>query len=227
MNLGARLMLCIACIACIACIGRVAHAEAPQLEVQVALGLRNSSTTESHQHYVVDETSSVRVAADGLLGFRFGRFLVGLRAGLATPLRFYSSSFNSGEIEADTESAISPLDLGLAGQFDILGGLWFSGWLGTTVAFAHANSPAKFINAIDFFGPIPDASWRYHTTNFGWGVALGYDVVQNKHGRLAAVAGVEFQGIGTIPYRYNTGAISAESETFSSSSVTLGVAYAF
>ncbi len=224
MNLGARLMLSIACTAYI---GRSAHADAPELEAQVALGLRSSSTTESHYHYVVDETSSVRVAVDGLLGFRFGRFLVGLHAGIATPLRFYSSSFNSGEIEADTESAIYPLDLGLAGQFDILAGAWFSGWLGATVAFAHANSPAKFINAIDFFGPIPAASWRYHTTNFGWGVALGYDIVRNKHGRLAAVVGVEFQGIGTVPHRYNSGAISAESETFSSSSVTLGIAYAY
>jgi len=221
-NLGPSLALGITCVA------GIAHADAPKIEAQVELGLRSSSTSDSHYILVYDDSSSVRAAVDGLVGVRFGPVVVGLHAGITTPLRFYGSvDGDSGEIEPYTYSTIYPLDLGVAAQLDTAAGVWVSAWLGATVAFTHASSPAMMLNNIDFFGDVPAASWSSHTTSLGWGASLGYDIVRTKHGRFAAVVGVEFQGIGTIPYRDNYGAIAQPFESFSCDSITLGVAYTY
>jgi hypothetical protein len=132
-----------------------------------------------------------------------------------------------GEIEPDTVSTIYPLDLGIAAKLDTTAGVWVSAWLGATVAFTDASSPAAMLNNIDFFGAVPAASWSYHTTSLGWGAALGYDLIRTKHGRFAPVVAVESQRIGAIPFRDNYGEISKDDESFSCSSITLGVAYAY
>ena len=95
------------------------------------------------------------------------------------------------------------------------------------MAFTQATSPATHINAIDFTGDIPAASWSDHTTSLGYGAALGYDIVRNEHGRFAAVVAIESQGIGAIPVRANNGATSTEPEALTCLSITLGVAYAY
>jgi hypothetical protein len=211
----------------ITCVSGVSRADAPPIEGRIALGVRASSTSDSHYDFVVDDSSSVRLAADGMIGLRFGRVVVGLHAGVATPLRFFSSpQFDSGEIVASTNSTIYPLDLGLGAQLDAGAGVWVSAWLGTTASFTHASSPAAHISAIDFTGDIPAASWSDQSLSLGYGAAVGYDIVRNEYGRFAAVLAVESQGIGPIPIRYNNGGTGNEGESLTCRSITLGVAYA-
>jgi hypothetical protein len=203
------------------------RADLPPIEGRIALGVRASSTSDTHYDFVVDDSSSVRLAADGMIGLRFGRIVVGLHAGIATPLRFSSSpEFDSGEVVASTNSTIYPLDLGLGAQLDAGGGVWVSAWLGATASFTHADSPAAHISAIDFTGDIPAASWSDQSLSLGYGAAVGYDIVRNDYGRFAAVVAVESQGIGSIPVRSNAGGTGTEGESLTCRSITLGVAYA-
>jgi hypothetical protein len=210
------------------CTARIAHADAPSVDGELALGVRASSTGEAHYDVVDDDTSSTRWAADGLIGLRFGRALVGLHAGIATPLRFFSSPlYDSGEQVATTHSTIHPIDLGAGAQYEVGAGFWISGWLGATVAITDADSPAAHISSIDGEGDIPARSWRTTTTSLGYGAAFGYDVVRNQYGRLAAVVAVESQGIGEIPLRDNGGGIGTTGEARTCRSITFGVAYRY
>ncbi|HTL33676.1 MAG TPA: hypothetical protein VL326_11145 [Kofleriaceae bacterium] len=212
----------------IACLARIAHADVPPIEGHVSLGARASAMNESHYGVVYDDSPSVRLAVDGGVGLRFGRTFAGLRAGIATPLRFYSSPlYDSGEQVASTTSRIYPLDLGLSAQFDAWAGLWFSGWLGVTLAFTHATSPAQHINAIDYTGDIPAQSWSNRSTSLGLGAAVGYDILANQHGRFAALLAFDSQGVGKIPLRENQGQISSMPDDRTCRSLTLGVAYRY
>ncbi|HET9990073.1 MAG TPA: hypothetical protein VFQ65_16195 [Kofleriaceae bacterium] len=212
----------------ITCIAGIARADAPSIEGRIAIGVRTSSTSESNHDPIYDDTSSVRVAAEGLVGVRFGRAVVGLHGGIATPLRFSSSpQYDSGEVVAETTSAIYPLDLGLGVQVDVGGGFWVSAWVGATLAFAHASSAAQHISAIDFTGDIPATSWSYQTTSLGFGAAVGYDIVRTESGRFSGVVGLDRQGIGPIPIRSNAGGTGTDPDSLSTTSITLGVAYAY
>jgi hypothetical protein len=172
-NLGCGVALGIICIA------SIARADVPPIEGHVALGVRASSTSEPNNGFVVDETARVRVAADGLVGFRLGRTVVGLHAGIATPLEFYASPwFDSGEWVASTNSSIYPVDIGLGIELDARAGIWFSAWLGATVSLTRASSPAARISAIDFTGNRDATSWSDHTTRLGYGAELGYDITR-------------------------------------------------
>lgn len=212
----------------ITCIARIARSDAPPIEGHVSLGARASAMNESHYGVVFDDTSSVRMAVDGGVGLRFGRTFAGLHAGIATPLRFYSSPlYDSGEQVASTTSRIYPLDLGLDAQFDVGAGFWVSAWLGVTLAFTRASSPAQHISAIDFTGDIPAQTWSDQTTSLGYGAAVGYDILANQHGRVAALLAFDSQGIGKIPLRENRGQISSVPDDRTSRSITLGVAYRY
>lgn len=212
----------------IACLAQIAHADAPPIKGHASLGARASATTDSRYDVVFDDTAPVRLAVDGGVGLRFGRTVAGLRAGIATPLRFYSSPlYDSGERVASTTSSIYPLDLGLGAQLDAGAGFWFSGWLGVTLAFTRATSPAQHINAIDFTGDIPAQSWSDRSTSLGFGAAVGYDILANPHGRFAALLAFDSQGIGKIPLRQNKGQVSSVPDDLTCRSITLGVAYRY
>ena len=71
----------------------------------------------------------------------------------------------------------------------------FSGWVGATVAFAHASSPAQFINNIGAYGDVPGVSWRYSTTSLGLGGAVGYDITKNEYGGIAVMLALDSEGI--------------------------------
>lgn len=222
MNRGRWLVLGITCIV------RIARGDAPPIEGKATLGLRASSTTQSSYGFIADDTPTLRVAASGGVGLRFDRFVVGLHGGIATPLRFFTSPlFDSGEQVASTTTHIYPLDLGLGAQVDAGAGVWISAWLGVTVAFARASSPAARINAIDFTGDIPARSWSDRTTSLGYGAALGYDIGASGRGRFAALVALESEGIGKIPVRRNDGQISQLPQDLRSRSITLGVAYRY
>jgi hypothetical protein len=212
----------------ITCIARIAHGDAPSIAGHIALGARASSTSDAGYGVVFDDTSSVRVATEGLIGLRFGRVVVGLHAGIATPLKFSSSpQYDSGEQVASTTSTIYPFDLGLGVQVDAGGGVWLAAWLGATVSVTRASSPAMHVSAIDFTGDIPAASWSDRTTNLGFGVAVGYDFLQNQYGRVAGLVTLESQAIGPIPIRSNSGSTGYESESQASRSITIGIAYRY
>ena len=205
-----------------------AHAQGPAPEVRVGLGVRASSTSDSSNHEVFDDTSSFRLAADALVGVRFDKLVVGAHGGIAMPLTISSVDyFNGGETLPETTSKIYPVDLGLGAELDTQGPIWFSGWIGATVAFAHASSSAVFLNNIDAYGQVPAVSWRYSTTSLGFGVGVGYDLVRNEYGRVAAVLGMDRQGIGPAPLRDNTGRTGKDSTALSTTALTLGLAYAY
>jgi hypothetical protein len=218
-QLGCPLVLGIMCIA------SIARGDVP-IAGHVALGLRGSSTSEAHYDEVFDDTASVRAAAEGLLGLRAGRVVIGLHGGIATPLGFYSSPVaDSGEQVATTKSSIYPFDIGLGVAVDASDRFWISTWIGATVSFTRASSPAAHINAIDFTGDIPAASWNDHTTSLGYGVAFAYDFIVDEHGRLAALVAIESQGVAEIPIRYNDGSTGSDRQDLTSRSLTFGVAY--
>lgn len=211
-----------------ACLARTSHAEDPKLEGRLGVGIRTSSTSDSSYAEIFDDTSGLRVAAEALVGVRLGSFVVGVHGGIATPLTLGSVEyFNGGETLPETTSKIYPVDLGLGVELDTHGAIWFSGWIGATVAFAHATSSAVFLNNIDAYGQVPAASWRYRTTSLGFGVGVGYDLARNEHGRVAVVIGMDHQGIGPAPLRDNTGRTGRDSTALSTTSLTLGVAYAY
>ena len=192
----------------------------------VTVGVRTSSTGLPMYDMVYDDTSNIRFAVEGGVGHRFGRVVVGAHGGISTSLQFASSPLaDSGEQVAYTETTIYPLDLGVGAQIDLPARFWISAWLGATLAFAHARSPAAHINAIDYTGDIPAASWRQQTTSLGFGAGIGYDLLIDPHGRIALLAGLERQGIGTIPVRENAGATGSEPQALTTISFTLGVAY--
>ncbi|HEY6032916.1 MAG TPA: hypothetical protein VIV58_01620 [Kofleriaceae bacterium] len=214
-------------LVCAALVG-TAHGQGPKLEGRLGLGVRTSSTSESHYSEVFDDTSSVRLAAAALVGVRLGPVVVGVHGGVATPLKFDSVEyFGEAEVLPGTTSTIYPLDLGLGAELDTHHGLSFSGWIGATFAFAHAKSPAVFLNNIDSYGQVPAVAWRYSTTSLGFGAAVGYDLVRNEYGRVAGVLGIDVQGIGAVPLRNNMGAIGRDSTALTTTSLTLGVAYSY
>lgn len=204
--------------------------DSPPVEGRVALGLRTTRTTGSaiDDFLVGDESSSIRVAAEGVVGVRFERFLVGARAGVSTPLHYSATpEANSGEVVPETFSTVYPVDLGLATVVDAGGGVSVSAWFGATVAFVHASSPAQHVDSIAFSGDIPAVSSRDHATSLGFGVAIGYDLMRTAHGRVAALAAFDLQSIGGMPFRVDSGPIGATSAELSCESLTLGVAYAY
>lgn len=208
----------------IICIAHVARGDAPSIEGRLALGVRVSSTNDSDD-VVYNDTSSARLAANGLIGVRVDRAVIGLHAGIATPLKFGSSPIaDSGEVVAFTDSTIYPLDVGIGAELDAESGVWGSAWLGATVSFAHATSPAMHINAIDYTGDIPAASWSDRSTNLGFGIAVGYDFVKNEYGRIAGFLAIDSEGTGNIPSRTNNGSISY-ADGVTCRSLTLGVAF--
>jgi len=209
-------------------LARTAHADGSKLEGRLGLGVRTSSTSDSSYSEVFDDTSSIRFAADALVGVRFGSLVVGVHGGIATPMKFDSAEyFGSGEVLPEANSTIYPFDLGLGAELDTSSKFWFTGWIGATVAFAHASSPAVFLNNIDSYGQVPAVSWRYSTTSLGFGVGAGYDLSKNEYGRVALVLGVDSQGIGPIPVRDNAGRTGKDSSALRTTSLTLGVAYAY
>jgi len=204
-----------------------AHADGPKLEARLGLGVRTSSNNSSGDN-IYDETSSLRLAAEGLVGVRFGPLVVGLHGGVATPFRFSSVNyFGSGETVPVTDANIYPVDYGLGVELDTRSKVWFSGWIGATTAFTHAHSPAAMVSNIDYFGSVPEASWRYSTTSLGFGVAVDYNIVDNENGRVAAVLGVDYEGIGSVPVRDNYGHTGREYFSMTTTSLTLGVAYTY
>lgn len=212
----------------ILCVARGARADAPPFEGYGGIGIRMSSTRPAVDEMVYDDTSSVRLAAEGGVGLRFGRVMLGLHAGIATPLRFESSPWaDSGEWVATTESTIYPLDLGAGAQVELTSRFWLSAWLGATVAFSFATSPAAYISAINYSGDIPAAAWSDQTIGLGFGGGLGYDVNVNAYGRFAVIVGVESQGIRSIPMRDNNGGTGSEPEDLTTVSFTLGAAYRY
>ena len=223
MNLGLYLAGAITAIA------SVAHAEGPSLEGRLAVGLRTSSTDVASAYYEnFDDTSSARLAAEGLLGVRIGSLVVGLHGGIATPLTFDSVEyFGEAETLPGTTSKIYPINLGLGAELDTRSAFWLSGWVGATVAFAHATSPAVFLNNIDSYGQVPAIAWRYSTTSLGLGFAVGYDISKNEYGRIAVMLGLDSEGIGPIPLRDHGGAVLHTTETERTTSLTLGLAYAY
>jgi len=211
-----------------ACLARSAHADGPTLDARVDLGVRTSSTDRSGYAEVFDDTSSIRFAADALVGVRLGSVVVGAHGGVATPLTLDSVQyFGEAEVLPGTTSKIYPVDLGLGAELDTHHGVWFSGWIGATFAVAHASSPAVFLNNIDAYGQVPAVAWRYSTTSLGFGVAVGYELVRNEYGRVSGVLGIDSQGIGPAPLRNNRGAIGKDSTDLTTTSLTLGVAYAY
>lgn len=208
------------------CVSSLARGDAPPIGGHLALGLRVLTTSQSGAD-ISDDTVSPRLAADGIIGLRFGRGVVGLHGGIATPLRakyFYYG--DGGETGASISSTIYLFDVGLGAQFNAGAGFWLSAWLGATVALTRASSPAAHINAIDYFGDIPDASWSDHSMSLGYGAMGAYDFVANEYGRLAGFVAVESQGIGEIPTRYNNGQLGSEPSQ-RSMSLTVGAAYHF
>ncbi len=213
----------------ICCVSSVARGDAPRIGGHVALGARVSTREAPYEG--TDDTASARVAAEGLVGVRFGRTVVGLHAGVATPLSFFQSPTLGycAETGASTTSTIWPFDVGLGGQLDAGAGFWISAWLGATVALTRASSPAAQVNAIDYYGDIPAASWSERTTSLGYGVGAGYNIGAEEYGGLAAFVTVDSQGIGKIPTRSNSGQIGSDPQTggLRSLSVTVGVAYQY
>lgn len=204
----------------------VAHAEGPSFAGRLALGPRTSWMVVPSDT-TFDDTSNPRFAADGLVGVRFGSLVVGLHGGIATPLTFYSDEyFAEAETLPETKSKIYPIDLGLGVQLDWQYGIWFSGWVGATVAFAHASSPAQFINNIGAYGDVPGVSWRYSTTSLGLGGAIGYDFTKNEYGGIAVMLALDSEGIGAIPLRDHTGMIVRQQDaTERTTSLTFALAY--
>ena len=212
----------------ITCAAATSHADHPPIEGRVAVGVRASRTAGIQDFLVGDTSSPVRGAVDGIVGVRFGRFLVGVRAGIATPLRYNSTpQADSGETVPVTFSTVYPVDLGIAAVMDTGGGVWVSAWLGATLAFIHASSPAQHVDSIAFSGDIAATSSRDHNTSLGFGIALGYDLVRTVHGRFAGFAAIDVEGIGGIPIRDDQGPIGDASNGLSCESLTLGVAYAY
>jgi len=210
------------------CIARIARGDAPSIAGHVALGVRTTSTSDAQYGVVWDDTGSVRAAAEGLIGLRIGPAVVGLHAGIATPMSFSASPiYDSAEQVASTDSTIYPFDLGLGAQVDVSGRFWISAWLGATVSLSRASSPAAHINAIDFTGDIPAASWSDRTTSLGYGAALGYDVDVTQQGRWAVLLTLDFQGIADIPFRNNNGYTTSVNENLTSRSLTLNMAYRY
>lgn len=194
-----------------------AHAEG-----RIGFGVRGSSTSDSHGDDIYDDTFRIRGAIDGTAGLRFDRLVLGVRAGIATPLRFTSSPIaDSGEQVATTSSTVFPLDLGLTAQFDVDPSVWISAWLGTTASLSHATSPAARIDAIDFTGNIPASSWSAWSLGLGFGAALGYAF----DGRWSAMLAFESQAIGPILIRQNDGTTGIESDRLTNRSFTIGVSY--
>jgi hypothetical protein len=214
-------------LAVVTTLGSVAHADGPSLEGRLAAGLR-TSWTDSGEYETFDDTSTPRLAAQGLLGVRIGSLVVGLHGGFATPLTFDSVEyFGEAETLPGTTSKIYPIDLGLGIEDDWQYGIWLSGWVGATLAFAHATSPAQFINNIGAYGQVPAVSWRYSTTSVGLGLAVGYDISKNEYGRVAVMLGLDTEGIGPIPLRDHTGVVRKPDATQRTTSLTLGLAYAY
>jgi hypothetical protein len=206
----------------------VAHAEDPSFAGRLAAGLRTSSTNDSGYYETFDDTSTPRYAAEGLFGVRIGSLVVGVHGGVATPMSFDSVEyFGEGETLPGTTSKIYPIDLGLGVEDDWRYGIWLSGWVGATVAFAHASSPAQFINNIGAYGQVPAISWRYRTTSLGLGLAVGYDITKNEYGRVAVMLGLDSQGIGPISLRDHTGQVLTPEGTQRTTSLTFGLAYAY
>jgi hypothetical protein len=227
MNLGRWLVVGVTCLAGPARADRVDDADG-SLEARLGVGARTSSTTESMYDMVYDDTSSVRLGADALVGIRYDRFVIGLHGGISTPLKFSASPLaDSGETVAHTDSTIYPLDLGLGVQVDLAPGVWASAWFGATLAFSSATSPAQHINAIDYTGDIPAASWSYSSTSLAFGASVGYDFVRSSSGRFGAAIAVESQGVGTIAERTNMGGTGSEPQALRSTAFTFGVAYSY
>lgn len=208
-------------------VAHTASAESPTIAAELGFGLRGSSTSQSHYAAIYDDTPSLRHAADGFLGVRLNRFAIGLHAGVASPLNFYSSpQADSNEQVPSMTTEVYPIDIGAAAVVETDTGFWASAWLGPTIAIAHASSPAQFVAAIDYYGQIPEATWKKSSTSLGGGATIGFDLVKRVYGRLAATGAVEYQNIGPIANRANDGRVS-ESEALTSISVTIGIAYRY
>jgi len=231
MNLGWWLVIGATCVASTARAGTAVNANAEEggdLEIRLGVGARTSSTTESMYDMVYDDTASVRLGADALIGVRYDRFVIGLHGGISTPLKFSATPLaDSGEIVAETNSTIYPLDLGLGVQVDLMPGAWASAWIGLTLAFTHATSPAQHISSIDYTGDIPATSWSDNSASLGFGAAVGYDFLRSSSGRLGGFIALESQGIGTIPERSNGGGTGSEPQSLRSTAFTFGVAYSY
>jgi hypothetical protein len=138
----------------------------------------------------------------------------------------FAGNFDEAETEASAETAIYPVDVGLGVEVATSAGTWIGGWLGATVAFKHATSPATHINAIDYTGDIPAASWSDRTTALGVGAAVGYDFPKTAYGRFGVSVSLESRPVGGVGFRRNDGGQTFTSEEFTTQSLTLGLTYA-
>lgn len=207
----------------ILCIAKLASAEPPHLDGRVAIGGRVSATNDPDDQ--LDDNGSVGAAVSGLIGFRFDSVLVGLHGGLATPQHFSAGYHYVGEVGASAETTVSSIDAGLGVEVAMGPETWLGGWLGGTVSYKHATSPATHVSAIDHSGDIPAASWRERTTELGVGVAVGRDLWKTAYGRAGLFAAIDVESVGGLGVRDNDGTARFSSASFTLVSVTAGVAY--
>jgi hypothetical protein len=207
-------------------VAHTARADGPRLAGGVAVGAVFGSTGVAAHDLEVSDDGGLRVAAEGLLGLRFGRTAIGVRAGLASPVGLHTMPVaNSGEIVPTTGVSVYPIDLGPSVQIDAGHSVWFSLWGGATLSISHARSPAADISAIGYTGHIPSASWTTTGVGLGYGAALGYDFAAAAHGHLAAMVIAESQTITAIPERNEDGSHGSLGRDLTCWSVTIGVAY--
>ena len=217
MDLSRWLSLAIVC-----CAGQ-ARGDAPPIEGHVAVGVRASTTESSAFDFPADNTPLGRPTVDALVGHRVGHLVLGVRAAITpTPLRYLTKPDYPA-----TYSKIYPLDIGVGAELTARSGFWGTAWVGATVAFTHAQSPAAHIEATDFMGDIPAASWSDRTTSVGFGIGCGYDVVVTRHGRLGPVFAFDYEGIGKIPVRRNNGDTDLPAGDATSVSFAVALAYRY
>lgn len=205
---------------------RAAAADPPVFDGRLLLGVRTMPFDPDDDRHIVHSSS---VAASALVGLRFTRVVIGVHAGVASSLNdsYQEDCCYSAETYPQGTTRVRAIDLGVGAALDIAAGAWISGWVGMTRSSFDSDSPAQFVNNISFYGQIPESSLSGSATRFGFGVALGYDVLRTQYGRGGVFFAIERQNFGPFANRSETAGVVLEREDATAFAYDLGVTYAY